>query len=121
MSCPKFVLNLMSARVEINRKGAVKLKQSIKKAGVAWAVVFFWSVLVYSPGSSAALLSLPESFSIPRPLAGEAQAVAIAGSTVFVKGLTHQTNKVFVDGREVEVSPDGSFEARSSYRLGNRK
>lgn len=49
------------------------------------------------------------ALSLPKPIPGEAQAISISGSTVKIKGLTHQTNKVLINGRESLVGPDGSF------------
>lgn len=48
-------------------------------------------------------------FSIPAPLPGENQSIDIAGSTVRVKGLTNQANKVFINKREAVIQKDGSF------------
>ena len=49
------------------------------------------------------------SFSLPKPLPGENQTIPIAGSTVRIKGLTNQANKVTLNGRELLIHPDGSF------------
>ena len=53
--------------------------------------------------------SASASFAIPRPIPGENQSIPIVGSTVKIKGLTDQTNQVFISGRQSEVGQDGGF------------
>lgn len=49
------------------------------------------------------------AFSIPEPIPGENQSIGVFGSTVKIKGLTDQANKVFANGREISIQKDGSF------------
>ncbi|MBI4394560.1 MAG: hypothetical protein HY583_00025 [Candidatus Omnitrophica bacterium] len=70
------------------------------------AILFNSSFLAASP------------FSIPNPIPGESQSISIAGSTVKIKGLTHQANKCFLNGREVLIQPDGAFYEETIIPLG---
>ena len=49
------------------------------------------------------------SLSLPKPLPGENQTIPISGSTVRIKGLTNQANKVTLNGRELIIRQDGAF------------
>ena len=46
---------------------------------------------------------------MPAPLPGESHSIPIAGSTVNIKALTDQSNKAYLNGREVPVQKDGSI------------
>ena len=48
-------------------------------------------------------------FTMPEVIPGETQGISVVGSTVLVKGLTHQSNQAFINGREVKIQSDGSF------------
>ena len=50
-----------------------------------------------------------EPFRIPAPIPGENQSIKISGSTVKIKGLTHQANRAWINSRETPVQKDGSF------------
>lgn|GEM_PF-6199472 len=57
-------------------------------------------------------------FSIPQPTPSENQSIPIIGSGVHVKGLTHQTNKIFINARETPVQRDGTFQDEILIPLG---
>lgn len=69
--------------------------------------------LIVSPSYS---FSLP--FSIPPVLPGEVQEIDIVGSTVRIKGLTNQNNKLTINGRSVPIQKDGSFQKEIIIPLG---
>ncbi len=79
------------------------MKTRYIKSTALFTGVFFLNSLLY-PSSA-----LSWSFSLPKPLPGENMSIPISGSTVRIKGLTHQANKVTLNGREVRIQPDGSF------------
>lgn len=70
------------------------------------------------------ILSLPKitqaaSFSFsPSVLPGASQQISILGSTVKIKGLTDQTNKVLINGWEIPIQKDGSFQEEVIIPLG---
>src|SRR3989338_6497493 len=50
-----------------------------------------------------------QAWQMPAPLPGESHSIPIAGSTVNIKALTDQSNKAYLNGREVPVQKDGSI------------
>lgn len=54
----------------------------------------------------------------PSVLPQGTQSIALLGSTVTVKGITDQTNRVFLNSREIKVEKDGSFQADIIIPLG---
>ena len=80
---------------------------SSKKGSSILALIVCSLVFQPSPGYTFNF-SLPK-LSLPKPLPGEGQSISIVGSTVKIKGLTHQANQVFINSREIPVQKDGSF------------
>ncbi|MBI1978303.1 MAG: hypothetical protein HYS55_06080 [Candidatus Omnitrophica bacterium] len=79
--------------------------------GIWRLIVVFLSFLLIFPNSSY-------SFSLPKPFPGENQSISIVGSTVRIKGLTSQRNKASINGQEVLIQPDGSFNEEVIIPLG---
>jgi len=72
------------------------------------------SCLLVPPSYS---FSLP--FSLPLVLPGESQDFTLIGSTVKIKGLTNQDNKLTVNGRGVTIQKDGTFNEEIIVPLGD--
>src|SRR5687767_4856173 len=62
--------------------------------------------------------AMPSVFALPAPVPGENQLIDISGSTVRIKGVTEQTNRAFVNGREIKIEKDGSFNEEVVVPLG---
>ena len=57
-------------------------------------------------------------FSLPAVIPGESQRIPAIGSTVKIKGITNQDNKLTINGRAIPIQKDGSFEEEIIIPLG---
>lgn len=62
---------------------------------------------------------IPAATFSPPILPGENQQIYIVGSTVNIKGITDQTNKLIINKRELSVEKDGSFSEEIIIPLGS--
>ena len=76
-------------------------------------IIISFFITVFDIPSYAFIFQLPSVV-----LPGEAQEIQAIGSTVRIKGLTEQVNKLTINGRDSIIEKDGSFEEEIIIPLG---
>ncbi|MDD5422262.1 MAG: hypothetical protein PHT32_02410 [Candidatus Omnitrophica bacterium] len=84
-----------------------------KNAILVFSVIFLINCSAISPSAFA------NPFSIPKVLPGESQEIQLLGSTVNIKGITDQDNVLRVNGRNIIIQKDGSFQDDVLIPLGD--